>query len=416
MPTGESEPRRSTPWLLGVLGTALLIAFLAWLRHGQSYTWLVDFEIYRSGGSAVLAGRDLYLEKNPFSQMYFTYPPIAAMVFTPASVASLAVTGFVWVVLDAMALVAAVWLVLGVVRVREPRLRAGLTAVISALAMLLLPVDLELALGQLNFMLMFLVLLDLLRGDGRRWQGVGIGIAAGIKLIPLIYVVYLACTGRVRAAVTALGAFAGTILLAFVVLPGDSMEYWFGSGLSANRPGPPQAPFNASLRGVFARLFGTDEPVNLVWLASAVVVGLLGLAAAVMVHRKGFPLRGVLVCALTALLVSPVSWLPHWVWAVPVLILLGSLAWQRRSVWWLAITAVTAAGFGLRLVIWFVPPEAFYPASTPANLSMSAGAQLAAATFPLLAIVLVVVLAFRDRDRRSELEPSIGTTSDTRRN
>jgi alpha-1,2-mannosyltransferase len=386
--------------LLGALGTALLVASLAWLRHGQTLTWLVDFDVYRSGGGAVLAGRDLYAEMDPFSRMYFTYPPIAAMVFAPATVGSLSVTGFLWVVLDAAALVGAVWLVLGVVGVRDPRLRAGLTAAGATLAMLLMPVDLELALGQLNVILMLLVLLDLLRGDGRRWQGVGIGIAAGIKLIPLIYVVYLAFTGRVRAALTALGVFAGTVLLAFAVLPGDSRAYWFGPGLSANRPGPPQSPFNASLRGVVARLLGTDQPVNLVWLASAAVVGLLGLAAAVMVHRKGFLLRGALVCALTALLVSPVSWLPHWVWAVPVLILLAGLAWQRRSAWWFALTAITAAGFGLRLVIWFVPPAAFYPTSSPANLEMSAGAQLAAATFALLAIVLIVALAYRTR--RSE--------------
>lgn len=396
MSTVESKFRRGTPWLLGALGTALLVALLTWLRHGQSLTWLVDFEIYRSGGGAVLAGRDLYLEMNPFSGMYFTYPPIAALVFTSTTVGPFAVAGFGWIMLDAAALVGASWLVLGAVRVRDPRLRAGLAATTAALAVLLLPVDLELTLGQLNIMLMFLVLLDLLRGEGRRWQGVGIGIAAGIKLIPLIYVVYLACTGRLRAAVTALGVFTGTILLAFVALPGDSMAYWFGPGLSANRPGPPQAPFNESLRGVFARLLGTDEPVNLVWLVSAAVAGLLGLATAAQLHRKGFPLRGVLVCALTALLVSPVSWLPHWVWAVPALILLGSLAWRQRSAWWLALTALTAAGFGLRLVFWFVPPAAFYPMSTPANLTMSAGAQLAAATYPLLAIVLIVALARRD--------------------
>jgi alpha-1,2-mannosyltransferase len=380
------------PWLLGAVGTALLIAFLAWLRHGQTLTWLVDFEIYRSGASAVLDGRDLYLEMNPFSRMYFTYPPIAALIFTPATMGSLAVTGFIWVALDALALVAAIWLVLGVVRVRDLRLRAGLTVAAGVPALWLLPVELELALGQLNLMLMFLVLLDLLRGDGRRWQGVSIGIAAGIKLIPLIYVVYLACTGRLRAAATALGAFAGTVLVAFLVVPGDSVAYWFGPGLSANRPGPPQAPFNYSLRGVVARLFGTDQELHLAWLAVAAVVGLLGLAAAVVLHRNGFTLRGVLVCALTALLVSPVTWPPHWVWVVPVLILLASIAWRQRSVSWLALTAVTAAVAAVPVAAWFVPLAAFYPTSSPANLFMSAGAQLACATYPILALVLIVAL------------------------
>ncbi|HEY0451079.1 glycosyltransferase 87 family protein [Actinophytocola sp.] len=394
MTTVELTSRRGTTWLLGALGTALLVGCLVWLRRGQSYTWLVDFEVYRLGAEAVLGGHGLYLDAASFSHMYFTYPPIAAVLFAPATLGPLAVTGFVWIVIDALALVGAIWCTLDAVGVRGPRPRAGLTGATAALAVLLVPVDLELALGQLNLILMFLVLLDLLRGNGRRWQGVGIGVAAGIKLIPLIYVVYLACTGRLRAAATAFGAFAGTVLLGFVLVPGDAAAYWFGPGLSANRPGAPQTPFNESLRGVLARLLGSDEPVSLAWLATAAVVGVLGLATAVALHRRGFLLRGVLVCALTALLVSPVSWLPHWVWVVPVLILLASLAWRQRSVWWLALTVLTAVVFGLRVVFWFVPPEAFYPLSSPANLGMAAGAQLAAATYPVLAVALIVALAY----------------------
>ncbi len=402
MSTVDPKTGRGTPWLLGALGAAVLAAFIVWRRYGETDMWLVDFDVYRFGAHNLLAGHDLYLELRPFSQMFFTYPPVAAVLFAPTALGPFAVTGLVWVVLDAGFLAGSVWLVLGAVGVRDPRHRAGLAAAVVVLAVFTVPVELELALGQLNALLMFLVLLDLVKGDGRRWQGVGIGIAAGIKLIPLIYVVYLACTGRLRAAATAVAAFAGMVLAGFLVAPGDALTYWFGPGLSPNRPGVPQAPFNASLRGVIARLIGTDTPTSPVWLAVAAVVGLAGLAAAVSLHRKGFPVRGVFVCVLTTLLVSPVAWLPHWVWAVPLVVVLAAIAWRHRSAWWLALTGLTVAVFALRVVFWLVPPAAFYPMSNPANLGMSALAQLAAATYPILAVVVIVALTRGAGARRTD--------------
>jgi hypothetical protein len=47
-------------------------------------------------------------------------------------------------------------------------------------------------------------------------------------------------------------------------------------------------------------------------------------------------------CAVTGLLVSPISWKHHWVWAVPVLVWLTATAWRRRSAAW-ALAAATAA-------------------------------------------------------------------------
>jgi alpha-1,2-mannosyltransferase len=399
--------RRNLPWFLGALGTAVLIALLLLLWRGPAPWWLVDFSVYRFGAETILGEGALYLDTTPYTELAFTYPPIAALLFVPFTLGTLGTAGFAWVTLEALFLVGAIWLTLGAVGVREPKHRAALTVPSAALAPLLAPVDYDFSFGQLNVLLMFLVLLDLVKGDGRRWQGIAIGIAAGIKLIPLIFVAYLAFTGRLRAAATALGAFAATAALGFAVLPAESVSYWFGPGLSVSRPGIPMGPLNQALRGVLARLLGTDAAVNPVWLATAVVVGLLGLAVAVALHRRGFPLRGMLVCALTALLVSPVSWVPHWVWAVPLLIVLGGLAWQRRFGWWLAVTVVTAAVFGLRLLFWFLPVEAFIPVPTQANLHMDPWRQLADATYALLALSLVVVLAYPvlRRAERPSLRP-----------
>ena len=79
------------------------------------------------------------------------------------------------------------------------------------------PVQQTLALGQVNLLLMLLVVADLLTagaltpGEGRTrwWHGLGIGIAAGVKLTPLIFIPYLLLIRRYRQAATATARVRG---------------------------------------------------------------------------------------------------------------------------------------------------------------------------------------------------------------
>ena len=90
---------------------------------------------------------------------------------------------------------------------------------VSALGLLTWPVTYTLHLGEVNLILAALIGADLLaRRDGAWWQGIGTGLAAGIKLTPLIFVAYLALTGRLRAAATAAGIFAATVAAAIEVI------------------------------------------------------------------------------------------------------------------------------------------------------------------------------------------------------
>ena len=195
-------------------------------------------------------------------------------------------------------------------------------------------------------------------------------MAAGIKLVPLIFIPYLLLTRRFRAAAVASGAFAATVAAGFVVAPADSARWWLG-GLFFNggRTGFVGWEGNQSLRALLTRLAGSVAGAEPVWLAVALVTAVAGLACAALLDRAGHPLPGLLACALTGLLVSPISWDHHWVWIVP--------------------GVAVAAAYAVRAMR---PPERSGPPGTqPARLRWSRAAHWPAAGFWALAGGMLVL-------------------------
>jgi alpha-1,2-mannosyltransferase len=283
----------------------------------------LDFRVYHMGGSAVLNGI------SPFDvatdrDLLFTYSPFAALVFVPFGAMNVHVAFGIYTFASVLSLVAVIWLAIGLVDSDTRAGRTKFTILAAAAALVTAPVWMMVCNGQINILLTLLVLADVARRPGRL-QGVGVGIAAGIKLTPLIFIPYFLFTGRIRAAVVSAVTFAATVLLSFVVIPGPT-EHWLGGTLlDTTRMMPPDhGPWNESIRGVLGQLPGV---LHASWLAVAltVVVGLAGLTISVLAHRRGMVAAGVIACGVTGLLVSPLSWPHHWVWVVP-----GVAAW----LWW----------------------------------------------------------------------------------
>jgi alpha-1,2-mannosyltransferase len=317
-----------------VLVLVVVAAVAAGVRGG-----FTDLFVYQYGGRALLGGVPVYEFRDPVMGLRFTYPPFAAVVMVPLAL----LPGWLAAALWTGASVGALAAVVAVVRRELARPAPGwLVALLTGGALALEPVWQNLTFGQVNVLLMLAVLVDMVRPD-RRWSGVLVGIAAGVKLTPLVFVVLLVLVGRRTAAGRAALAFAGTVAVGFVAMPGAAATYWTGRLLEAGRVGPPALAHNQSVYGALTRLLD-GTPSTLLWLAVAGPLALAVLLVGAGWWRHGDRVLGTGLGALAMLLGSPVSWSHHWVWAVPV-----ALALWKRSRW--AGVAWTAV-FVARPIVW----------------------------------------------------------------
>jgi len=145
-----------------------------------------------------------------------------------------------------------------------------------------------------------------------------VGLAAAIKLTPLVFIPYLVVTRQWRAARNAAMTFTVVTATMFAVAPRASWLYFSKDALDVKRVGNAADIGNQSLREAFVRAHLSLSPA--VFDVVALMVLCVGLVIASAAYRRSSPMLGLLVCAATGLLISPISWTHHYVWVVPVLI------------------------------------------------------------------------------------------------
>jgi alpha-1,2-mannosyltransferase len=282
-----------------------------WFRdHGMVYDWL-----------------------RPGTPYGFTYPPFAGLVMAPMAVlpfpAVLVVASVATVLTTALLMW---WFVTPLIR------RRGWTpwfayAIALCLGLSFEPVRETLTFGQVNTLLLTLVAADVLFGlsKGRRWAGVGIGLATAIKLTPGVFILYLLVTKRWRAAGVAIGTAAAATLAAAAVATDQSREFWTDALWDTGRVGVLSYVSNQSIRGFLARL-PIDSVAAYVWIVLVLLaLGFWAWRVRMADLFGGLALTGVLGC-----LISPVTWVHHCVWLLPAIVRCvdaGLSGRDRRPLW-----------------------------------------------------------------------------------
>ncbi|MEV7635606.1 glycosyltransferase 87 family protein [Pseudarthrobacter enclensis] len=376
----------------------------------------LDLSVYWAGARELVTGGDLYaggLPGTPYGGMAFTYPPFAAALMAPLAFLPLNAALIFQTMGNLMLAGVSGWLIaryLTAKRVLSGSVdskRLWITvACITGLLLLLGPWRNSLALGQINPLLMALIAVDLLISTKRHPKGLlprGVltGIAAGIKLTPLVFMLYFVVRGDLKGTVRMLATFAGTAILMALLAPTLSRQYWLVSLSDTSRVGNLARFENISIRGFLARLELDPSAASAIWICAALVVTALGARAVYTSRKLSDPWGGVAATALVMLLVSPVSWGHHWVWvAICIAAVLGraaeTLPAPRK---WRLLLASPAGALCLLLVAGFAlqPVEAAKAAGSPNPYSSISMLSEMAAQSGLFAAVLALIWFCRYR-------------------
>ena len=396
--------RRTHGVLRGVAICVLPVLTGLWITGtefgGRFVPWtpsMVDLEVYREAGRTLLAGGDFYALPG---RLQFLYPPLAAVLSVPLALLPATLVQVGWTVAGVLALLAVL---------HRVGLHGWVLSLVTTAALFVEPVQQTLGFGQLGIFLVALVVLDLVPGPrvfARRVlpEGFWTALATCIKLTPALFAVYLLLVRRTRPFVTAVVSGVALTLVAAVFAPRQSSEFW--GRLAHGDTGLGQSIIyftNQSVMADVVRAFGLGAGAALLGLALSAVIAALGVWAAVLWHRRGDVALAVMLGGIATLLASPVSWLHHFVWVVPlavvlVLDLLPSTGPPRLPQWFVVL--------GLLFAGWAaVEPFQNLPNSGDVELTWNVGRNLLASVTLVLGVVFLVaaiVVALRRPAQLSE--------------
>lgn len=309
----EFQRPGAVAWI--AIGVSLALCWHYLVLAADAY--LLDLDVYREAADAAWSGADIYAARFTDVELPYLYPPFAILFLSPIALLSQVTAQVAWTVLTLLAVM--VYAVVCVENFAAPRFHTPtVIAVTVAFTLAMEPTESGFKFGQVNILLATLVVLDLSRRTGRLPQGALTGLAAAVKLTPLLLVLYFLVTGRVRSAAITTGVFAACSAVAAVVFPDPSMRYWGGMFASSDRVGVAYIS-NQSVNGMLQRLVGDTAASQAAWLGLAAAVTAVTLVVSRHLHSSYPHLTDALVLA-AILLVSPISWTAHWILILPLLL------------------------------------------------------------------------------------------------
>ncbi|WP_179229030.1 glycosyltransferase family 87 protein [Parenemella sanctibonifatiensis] len=320
--SGSSTTAPSTPRTIVAWGFGAVLVLYAGLAQARIVPLLgehpagEDFAVYQRAGQAIWSGGDPYLTHEGFP---FIYPPIAAWLFGPLALLSVPVGLALWSAVSALL----TWWITWRAGVRRSLLSAGIAAVVLLAAA---PFTRTVSLGQLGVLLTAAALLDFGRPAGRPggwWRGIATGVASAVKLTPALFPVWALLSRQRRVAMVAILTAMALTLVGLIASPGLTWD--FAMGLLRGETGigdRANSISNQSVGAALRRLFGSSTAVSVLTVAVSLAAVVAALLAARRWHQAGRELFAVCLVGVATLVVSPVSWVHHHIWVLPLAVVL----------------------------------------------------------------------------------------------
>jgi alpha-1,2-mannosyltransferase len=326
-------------WVVGsLLGLAMCVGYM---EQAATHPYL-DLSVFRDAGYAVVHHLPLYSEQFPSASGFrFIYPPFAAILFAPMVAVPPAVLQIAWSALNLFLL----WWILRTVlaRLRVPSPNWVAMAALGPV-LVLEPIRSNFEFGQINIVLMALVVADCMGVLPRRLRGIGIGIAAGVKITPAAFGLILLLRRDGAGVARALAAFAATVAIGFLVRPQASLYFWATEFFRTDRAGNHDFDRNQALTGLLSRLGATGVGGNVLWLLGVAMIVAAAVYAGHRFTRAGMHVAALAVVALAALLAAPMAVTHHWAYAILLVPLMIARQHRRWRPWLAAAGVVFVVG------------------------------------------------------------------------
>lgn len=346
---------RRDPRLQWLMASLLCLVALAVLGV-EAYEFLIapkitnapavfsDLKIYRGAVDYWWHGGGLYnyASDNPKAiGLGFTYPPFAATVFLPMLAMPQRGLEWVWtigtfvvIVKLALSLRPDDWPVGDERRspANSPARRVAHVALAAAMLGLSYPIFFNLILGQVSVFVIASAFLDVAAMTSPRWRGSLVGLAAAVKLTPLIFIPYFLVTRQWRATAIASVTSLSAGVVAFLISPGTSITYWTAEAIDTARMGQTWLPWNKSTLALIARWHAGGAWQGILWISLCLILVVHGLLHAWRLYSEGDDVSAALLVGCTGVAVSPISWDHHQIWGVLVAVLLATSPRLRHRV------------------------------------------------------------------------------------
>ena len=248
----------------------------------------------------------------------FTYPPFAALLFRPLADLAVATVQVLWTAATIATVAFVAFLAANYLSATAstPNLLPRNAGWLALALMLSAPFSSNIRFGQVSIFLTAAVLIDLLALRRTRWSGVLIGVAAAIKLTPLIFIPMLFLAANRQAALRATATFAACTTAAAIASPTETWRFWTEEIFHVSRLGHITSPGNQSLNGMLLRLDLPPDPRTAITITVGGAIAAAAIYRASQAAKNNDWLTAATITGAASVVLSPVSWTHHQTWLV----------------------------------------------------------------------------------------------------